>query len=423
MRCAELKVLVYGINYSPELTGIGKYTGDMGPWLVGRGAQVKIVTAPPYYPDWAMSFDYRNRFVREAINGVDVIRCPLYVPRSPTAFTRLLHLLSFSVTSILPMLFQIFWRPNVIIVIAPSILCAPTGLLVAALCGAKTVLHIQDYELDAMFGLNMMKNTGGRMMRLATSVERWLLRRFDRVSTISFSMMRRAQEKGVDESKIMHTPNWVDTDFVAPSISGARYRALFGFTPDHKIVLYSGNIGEKQGLSMVLEAAALYMSNSQVQFMIVGNGVQREELVGLSEKLKLTNVHFSNLVPYEDLPDLLAMADVHLVVQRKGAADVVLPSKLASILALGGHALITAEQDTELALLVERYPGIACLVEPEDLSAFVAGLDVLLSTDTRIVNDVARDYAVEKLAKDAVLTEFLAHLSTLAGAHEFRRDH
>jgi len=418
-----LKLLIYGINYAPELTGIGKYTGEMAHWLAKKDVNVRVVTAPPYYPNWRVSGEYKNCYSSKVIDDVDVIRCPLYVPHSPSTFTRLLHLASFSLSSILPMLGQLFWRPNIVVVIAPSLLCAPVGLLVGALSGAKTVLHIQDYELDAMFGLNMMKNTGGRMMRLATSVERWLLRRFDRVSTISFSMMRRAQEKGVDESKIMHTPNWVDTDFVAPSISGARYRALFGFTSDHKIVLYSGNIGEKQGLSMVLEAAALYMSNSQVQFVIVGNGVQREELVGLSEELKLTNVHFSNLVPYEDLPDLLAMADVHLVVQRKGAADVVLPSKLASILALGGHAFITAEQDTELALLVERYPGIACLVEPEDLSAFVAGLDVLLSTDTRIVNDVARDYAVEKLAKDAVLTEFLAHLSTLAGTHVFRRDH
>jgi colanic acid biosynthesis glycosyl transferase WcaI len=189
---------------------------------------------------------------------------------------------------------------------------------------------------------------------------------------------------------------------------------LFGFTSDHKIVLYSGNIGEKQGLSMVLEAAALYMNNSQVQFVIVGNGVQREELVGLSEKLKLTNVHFSNLVPYEDLPELLAMAEVHLVVQRKGAADVVLPSKLTSILSLGGHALITAEKDTELALLIERYPGIACLVEPEELSEFVGGLDLLLGEETRAVNKVARDYAVDKLARDAVLTDFLAHISGLS---------
>jgi colanic acid biosynthesis glycosyl transferase WcaI len=409
-----LKVLIYGINYAPELTGIGKYTGEMAPWLAKKNVNVRVVTAPPYYPNWSVSGEYKNRYSCKVIDDVDVIRCPLYVPLSPRTFTRLLHLASFSLSSIVPMLGQLFWRPNVVVVIAPSLFCAPVGLLVGALCGAKTVLHIQDYELDAMFGLNMMKNTGGRMMKLATSVERWLLRRFDRVSTISFSMMRRAQEKGVDESKIMHTPNWVDTDFVAPSISGARYRELFGFTSDHKIVLYSGNIGEKQGLSMVLEAAALYMNNSQVQFVIVGNGVQREELVGLSEKLKLTNVHFSNLVPYEDLPELLAMADVHLVVQRKGAADVVLPSKLTSILSLGGHALITAEQDTELALLIERYPGIACLVEPEDLSAFVGGLDLLLGEETRAVNKVARDYAVDKLARDAVLTDFLAHISGLS---------
>ncbi len=406
---------MYGINYSPELTGIGKYTGDMGPWLVDGGAQVKIVTAPPYYPNWAMSFGYRNRFLREAIDGVDVIRCPLYVPRSPTALTRLLHLFSFSVTSFLPTLFQIFWRPNLVVVIAPSLLCAPAGLLVAALCGAKTVLHIQDYEFDAMLGLNMMSCTSGHLAKFAGAVERWLLRRFDRVSTISFSMMRRAKGKGVDDGKILFLPNWVDTSFMQPQTCGARYRGLFGFSALHKVVLYSGNIGEKQGLAMVLEAAAAYQHDSSVQFVIVGNGVQRLELERMAAKLALENLQFADLVSYEDLPALLAMADVHLVVQRKGAADMVLPSKLTSILSLGGHALITAEAGTELALLVDQYPGIAELVEPENLSAFLVGLDRLLGQRDASINVVARDYALKNLAKDPVLNTFFTHLTDLCG--------
>jgi colanic acid biosynthesis glycosyl transferase WcaI len=181
-----------------------------------------------------------------------------------------------------------------------------------------------------------------------------------------------------------------------------------------KVALYSGNLGQKQGLSMVLEAAAYYMNSKiVVQFVIVGNGAQRQELVEMARKLGLTNVHFGDLVAYDDLPELLAMADVHLVVQRKGAADMVLPSKLTSILSLGGYALITAEHGTELAFLVEQYQGIAELVEPENLSAFIQGLDRLLGRERAGVNLVAREYALSKLAKEPILEAFFASLTDI----------
>jgi colanic acid biosynthesis glycosyl transferase WcaI len=409
-----MKVLIYGINHSPELTGIGKYTGEMASWFAASDSKIRVVTAPPYYPSWRMSFGYKNRYRREYVGGVGVFRCPLYVPRSLTTTSRLLHLLSFSLSSLPVMLGQVFWRPDVILVVAPSLFCAPLGLLVGALCGARTVLHIQDYELDAMFGLNMMSSAAGRRRKVAAYCESWLLQRFDRVSTISISMMQRALDKNVDKARLLHTPNWVDTNFVRPDISGARYREEFGFLSHDKVVLYSGNLGQKQGLSMVLEAAAYYMNSKiVVQFVIVGNGAQRQELVEMARKIGLTNLHFGDLVAYDDLPELLAMADVHLVVQRKGAADMVLPSKLTSILSLGGYALITAEHGTELAFLVEQYQGIAELVEPENLSAFIQGLDRLLGRERAGVNLVAREYALSKLAKEPILEAFLASLTDI----------
>jgi colanic acid biosynthesis glycosyl transferase WcaI len=392
------------------MIGIGKYTGDMAPWFADIGAQVRVVTSPPYYPYWEVRSDYQNWYQRRMVDGVDVIRCPLYVPNSPSTMSRLIHFVSFSVSSLFVMLRQISWKPDVILVIAPSLLCAPVGLLVGKCCGSRTVLHIQDFEIDAMFGLGMIKSKRGRRLRFAKACERWLVQRFDKVSTISLSMMRRALGLGVDQSKILFTPNWVDTEFVSPDISGVRYRDKFGFSKGQKVVLYSGNIGQKQGLSMVLEAAALFLHDESLQFVIVGDGAEKAELENFAKRLKLTNLQFSDLVPYADLPELLAMADVHLVVQRKGVADVVLPSKLTSIFSLGGHALITAEQGTELAMLVDQHPSIAEVVEPEDLAAFVEGLNRLLAMNTQAINQTARDYAVNYLSKNSVLEAFYTQL-------------
>jgi len=413
-----VKLLVYGINHAPELTGIGKYTGEMVSWFSGSGIQTKVVTAPPYYPNWRVFDGYlSNRYQIEIIGSVEVVRCPLYVPKKPTTITRLLHLLSFSITSWFALLKHVIWRPDVIVVVEPSLFCAPATLLLGLVTGAKTVLHIQDYEIDAMFGLGMMRR--GIFSKLAFGAERWIMRRFDRVSTISYSMLDRAKMKGVEAEKMLFFPNWVDINFIHPNVNGAAYRIKWEIAETQKLVLYSGNIGKKQGLEIVLETAQLFKDDSRVQFVIVGQGAHRLELECLAKEQKLSNFHFRDLVAYEDLPELMAAADIHLVVQKRGAADAVLPSKLASILSAGGHSLITAEKDTELGFLVEKHPGIAERVDPENLDDFVRGLKVLLEQDTKVANETARNYAVEFLSRDSVLPRFSRDIHELCG---FSRD-
>ncbi len=403
-----MKVLIYGINYAPELTGIGKYTGEMAQWLAAAGVQVKVVTAPPYYPDWKVADGFSSvTYQKEVVDGVEIIRCPLYVPKTPSTGTRLLHLLSFAFTSFWALLTQVTWRADTIVVIEPSLFCAPGALLLSVLSGSKTVLHIQDYEMDAMFGLGMMRSV--YIAKLAFAFEQWLMGRFDWVSSISYSKLNREIEKGVKANKTLFFPNWVDTEFIRPDVSGISYRETWGFSEQHKLVLYSGNIGKKQGLEIVLDVAQLFQRDvvgNSLQFLIVGEGTHRAELERLAKQKNLNNLHFKNLVPYEDLPKLMAMADIHLVVQKKGAADAVLPSKLTSILSVGGHSLVTAKKDTELGLLVQKHPGIAELIEPENVNDFISGLKRLLTRDIKAINKVARNYAVNHLKRDAVLSRF-----------------
>ena len=121
-----MKILIYGINYAPEPTGIGKYTGEMAEWLAGRGHEVTVVTAPPYYPAWKVAPGYSSFLYRREIrNGVRVVRCPLWVPRRPTAVKRLLHLLSFALSGAPVVWAHAFWKPDVVFAVAPALFCAP----------------------------------------------------------------------------------------------------------------------------------------------------------------------------------------------------------------------------------------------------------------------------------------------------------
>ena len=402
-----MKILIYGINFSPELTGIGKYTGEMAYWFADQGHDVRVVTAPPYYPEWQVHKDYCvNWFSTEQHHNMRVYRCPLYVPAKVSTLKRLVHLASFSFSSFFPLLAQTSWKPDLVICVAPSLFCAPGALLLSKLTGATSVLHIQDFEVDAMLGLGMAK--AGMAARLASAFERWCLRSFQYVSTISHSMLARAGTKGVKSESLLLFPNWSEVErFIA--VDPATVQELknqFEIPADHKVALYSGNIGEKQGLEVVIEAAKA-LAGQKILILIVGNGAGKEKLETLASEQQLTNMRFFPLQPYELLPALLKLADCHLVVQKRGVADAVLPSKLTNILAVGGNAVITAEPETELGKLCLSYPGIGVCVEPEHTDALVAGIKKAMQLPAE--NETAKGYASENLAKENILQNFIQY--------------
>jgi len=123
-----MRILLHGINYSPELTGIGKYTGDMAIWLTAQGHEVHVVNAPPYYPQWHVAAGYANKWHMEQTDGVVVFRCPLWVPAKVSVLKRIIHLANSAVAIFPVLLTQIFWKPDVIWLVKPYLFCAPQAL-------------------------------------------------------------------------------------------------------------------------------------------------------------------------------------------------------------------------------------------------------------------------------------------------------
>lgn len=397
-----MRILIYGINFSPELTGIGKYSGEMADWLADHGHEVRVITAPPYYPEWQIRKEYKNFFSLEKSKNLSIIRCPLYVPSKPSAIKRLIHLLSFSISTFIPVLGSAFWKPDVVIQVVPTLFCSIQTLLLAKLVGAKSVIHIQDFEVDAMFDLSIAKTSFFK--KNAFWLEKKILNSFTVVSTISKGMLDRACKKEIDEKKLLFFPNWSEVARFENQSKDPKFLIDLGINPEKKLVLYSGNMGEKQGLESVVHAANCFKKNHDVQFIMVGDGVVKEKLKKLSSDLNLTNISFFPLLPYTELPYLLASADCHLVIQKKGAADAVLPSKLTNILAVGGNSVITASSDTTLGFLCAEFPRIAVLVEPESVEALVAGIERALLMP--MPNKIAKKYAKDFLDKDMILSRF-----------------
>lgn len=408
-----MRILIHGLNYAPELTGIGKYTGEMGAWLAERGHDVCVITAPPYYPWWQVQAPYNAWSYKQEVHGsVRVYRCPIWVPKQPSAAKRIVHLATFALSSLLPFARVLQReRPDVVFTVEPSLAAASVAWAGARLAGVPTWLHVQDLEVDTALGLGLVAQGG--VARAALAAEGRLMSSFDRVSSISGAMERRLASKGVAEDRIIHFPNWVDTHSFHPDAAAEFSRDRWDLSQEAQLVLYAGNMGRKQGLHRVLDVARQFAhERPDVVFLLVGEGAARAELQSKAEGLD--NVRFHSLLPLEDLVILLAAADVHLVLQEKGAQDLVMPSKLTGIWASGGAAVVTAEEGSELHALT-RSEQIAHCVEPDDLTALSGAIARLLD-DAPFRAEMkgrARAYALAELDRDRVLERLEQQLEAL----------
>jgi colanic acid biosynthesis glycosyl transferase WcaI len=368
---ARTKILIYGINYAPEMIGVGRFTGEIGAYLAGLGYSLTVITAPPHYPGWRVPLPYRSwRYSREQREGANVLRCPLLLRQEMRGLWRLLAPLSFALSSAPIALWQVLaWRPALVLCVEPTFFVAPIALL-AKLVGSKVVLHVQDLEIDAAFAVGHLKGEG--LKKLVIKAESFLLSLFDVVITISGQMQKRLIAKGVDPGKTAVVRNWVDLGKIKLLEGPNRFRRELQLQDQDFVVLYAGNIGPKQSLDIVIDAARDLAGATRIHFVIAGEGPEKESLIRKSSDLP--NVHFLALQPEERLCELLNLADLHVLPQSSGAADLVLPSKLGGMLASGKPVIATADAGTEL---FEVLRGTAILVPAGDSSALAHEIGAL----------------------------------------------
>lgn len=406
-----MKFLLCGLNFSPELVGIGKYTGELAQTLVQQGHQVTVVTAPPYYPGWEIFSGFSGkRYSRETRQNLTVIRCPLWVPTKVTGIKRVLHLLSFALSSALVINREARQKPDLIFVVAPALLSAPAAARAGKRCGVPTWLHIQDFEVDAARNLGILGGDSFLRFRYLFKFESDIFNHFDRVSSISSKMVDRLVEKDVPRSKIVLFPNWIDSAEIFPLAAPSEYRSMLGLTDQDIVVLYSGSMGAKQGLEVLIESARLLRDHSYLHFVVSGDGPTKSELQESARGLP--NVHFFPLQPAEKLNQLLNLADIHLLPQRKDAADLVMPSKLLGILASAKPVIACCLPGSELYRVVEQ---VGVPVQPENSEALSVAISELAGDPLKRLElgQEGRSYCIEQFSKEKVISRFLAQVEEL----------
>jgi len=404
-----MKILVWGINYSPEVSGIAPFNAALCEYLAGRGHEVTMLTTFSYYPQWRKRPEDAGRLWRvETINGVRVVRVWHFVPRNLSALKRILHEASFLGFSFVASL--LLEKNDRAVVVSPPLGLGLFAWLFSKIKRTPFVFHVQDLQPDAALSLGMLKPS--RFTQLLYQVEALAYAKAARVSGISRGMIRAFERKNVPAEKIVYFPNGVAEPppdyFPAP---GA-FRRKYQIPPEIFIATYSGNLGAKQGLDVLIDVAAK-LEGGPIKIVICGDGARRIEMEQQVAERKLHNLL---LLPLQDdlgYREMKVDTSVSLITQQKGTGQFFFPSKLLSSMVFSKPVLAVGDADSELAVAV-READCGRAVAPDDIDGLVAALVEMCSPDKLGVMGANGKKWVSQFAFEVVHRHFEEELLKMA---------
>lgn len=402
------RVLVLGLNYPPEPTGISPYTGSMARGLARRGFITRVLTAHPHYPEWKVKPGYGQWSRSEHLDGVDVERLRHYVPAKPKGLRRL-----FSEASFGGRLIGRRWRDaDAIVAVSPALISTAIAALKAKTThrGVPFVVWVQDlYTL----GLAETGQGGGFVERVMKTIEGRLLRSADRVVVIHDRFAARAeQDFGVERDRIEVIRNWTHLSAVA-DVDVAATRRQFGWGDGEAVVLHAGNMGVKQGLENVVEAARLAASRGErVRFVLLGAGSQLARLKECGAGIP--SLQFLSPLNDQDFTAALQSADCLLVNELPGVSEMAVPSKLTSYFA-AGRPVVAATDITGITADEIRAANAGVVVPAGDPPALLEAVTSLTEDPeaSQRLGANGRTYRLTVLDEEAAITQFTEMLTKL----------
>ena len=404
------RYVIVGINYAPELSGIGLYTTAMAERLAHIGHEVTIVTGMPHYPHWHVREPYRGKLSSsEHGNGVRILRFAGYIPARQSALKRAVYEASFLVNASRAV--RNLRSPEAIVSVVPALADAVLARFFAARLGAPYGVIFQD-----MMGRSAAQSGiagGGRVASATTWLEGWAARRAKAVGTVTDRFIPELVKVGIERNRIVHLPNW--NQVKPPAGDRAATRARLGWDEGETVILHAGNMGLKQNLEQVLVAARLGAKRAAgVRFAFIGDGSQRQRLQ--EDAADLLNVSFHGFEPMSTFPDVLAAADILLVSERASAADMSLPSKLTSYFAAGRPVVAAVALDGATAQEIKRSGGgtVVSAGNPEELLGTIRNLGQDGAHAHRIA-EAGQAYAADTLAPEPALMRLEQFFERVAG--------
>ncbi len=409
-----MRILIYSYNYSPEPIGIAPLMTELAEGLAQRGHKVRVVTAMPWYPRMKIPPEYRGKLYKtEMRNGVKVQRCYVHCSQKRNFANRALFELSFMVLSFFQALMG--WRPDIILLTVPGLPVGIPATVLGWIYRCPVVLNLQDILPDAAVQVKLLTNP--RLIKVFEWLERLNYRTASKISVIAQGFVDNLTAKGVPAEKIELIPNWVNTNFIKPHPQKDNYFRKQYDLEDKFVVLYSGNIALTQGIENVIRAAVYLRNTPEIAIAIVGEPSKLAALDAFRQELGADNVKLIPFQPREKLPEMLAAADVGLVMQKSNVIAFNMPSKIQVLLA-SGRAIIGSVPSTGTAAHAIVDSGGGVVVPPEDPYNLSKAIDRLYQSPEhlKIFGQKGRQYAIDHYAFSKALDSYELLFMTLRKA-------
>ena len=406
-----MRILILSINYWPEVTGIGAFTTYRAEHLAAAGHSVEVCTAFPYYPNWKVAAEYRGKLAsNEERKGVRIFRSYAYVPNPVTALKRIVHEASFIASSMIRAVVR--KRPDVLLVISPPLGLAVPAILLSRLWKTPYVFDVEDLQPDSAADLGMLPSWA---LKLLYKLEKEAYRHAGLVTTLTPSMRQRIVEKGIPENKVELIEPRMDDSLTGISPQEAlAFRQKYGLD-DKFLVTYSGNMGVKQGLDVIVDAAAMNSLDDSMLFLFVGNGTDCDRIRRRATQMKLHNARFLPVLDETDFRGLIAASGICLVTQQQSVSEVAFPSKIVTYLAASRPIVASVNPNSEVARITQE-SGAGKVVQAEDAKALSAAIHELRNEDLRELGENARTYASLRWSSARVLGHLEQRLCAVAGS-------
>lgn len=335
-----MRVLIVGVNYTPEISGIAPYTTAMAEGLQKSGHTVRVIAGVPHYPQWKNFTRFTGLRREEVIRNVSVRRVRHYIGNGGTGFGRVVQELTFGLGAVV----QDWEDAEVVVCVSPALLASALAVLKARLTGRPIGVWVQDLYAN---GAREISDRVGVMPKVLRLIESRTLRSSAGVLVIHARFRQAVVEGlGVHQERVTVSRNWSHLGDVSGS-DPAILRARF-FNNAPVVAIHTGNMGAKQALENVVEAAKIAAARkSRVTFGLVGDGSQRELLQRAGEGVD--RLVFVPSLSDEDYAAVLRSADIFIVNEKAGLRASAVPSKLTSYFTHGKPVVAATEEDSATA--------------------------------------------------------------------------
>lgn len=362
-----MKILYASQYFPPEMGAPAARVHEMSREWVRLGHQVTVLTGFPNHPTGVVPPEYRGQWLRrDIIDGIQVVRVPIYAAANKGFAKRIVNYLSFgaSASAVGPF---VATRPDVVIATSPQFLTAVAGYWLSRLYRVPFVFEVRDLWPRSIVEVGAMSATSP-VVKVLEQIELFLYRSASRIVVVTESFVDEIRARGIDRSKLSVITNGVDLDLFQPG-SRQEARARLGLPADGFIATYVGTHGMAHGLDMLLDAAARLVADG-ITLLLVGEGAEKAALRERATREGIRNVVFWDQRPRSEIADVCAAANVCLVLLRgKELFRTVIPSKIFEF--MGAGRAIHTTVDGESRSIIER-AGAGVFSPPEDVEAFVA---------------------------------------------------